>query len=98
MRATRESIQLPTPGEQVPGILLRPSTDSRAPGVLLLHGLSSTKERMAASIGVALAGRGLASLAIALPLHGTREGDVRALSPLEPFAIISKWRLAVTDA
>jgi dienelactone hydrolase len=53
---------------------------------------------MADSIGRALALRGLASLAIDLPLHGAREGDVRDLSLLRPFVIISKWKLAVTDA
>ena len=98
MRITREEIQVATPGERVPGVLLRPSTPARAPGVLLLHGLSSTKERMADSIGAALAGRGLASLAIDLPLHGSRNGDVRSLAALHPFAIIANWRLAVTDA
>jgi len=98
MRATRETVEIATPGEQVPGILMRPSGAHRTPAALLLHGLSSTKERMVDSIGRALAVRGVASLAIDLPLHGEREGDVRDLSPLRPFAIISKWKLAVTDA
>jgi dienelactone hydrolase len=98
MRATRETVEIVTPGEQVPGILIRPSAVHRAPAALLLHGLSSTKERMADSIGRALGTRGVASLAIDLPLHGERAGDVRDLSPLRPFAVIAQWKLAVTDA
>jgi len=98
MNQTREDVVLATPGEQVPGILLRPADGRAVPAALLLHGLSSSKERMADSIGRALISRGIASLAIDLPLHGEREGDVRDLSPLRPFAIISNWKLAVTDA
>ena len=98
MRIIRESVEIATPGEQVPGVVVRPAVTHRVPGALLLHGLSSTKERMADSIGQALAERGIASLAIDLPLHGARGGDVRDLSPLRPFAIMATWRLAVTDS
>jgi uncharacterized protein len=98
MRVTREAVEIATPGEQVPGVLFRPVITRKTPGVLLLHGLSSSKERMADSIGRALAERGIGSLAIDLPLHGAREGQVRDLSPMRPFAIIAKWRLAVTDS
>lgn len=94
----REDLEITTPGEQVPGILLRPRGDGRRPAALLLHGLSSSKERMSESMGRALAERGIASLAIDLPLHGAREGDIATLSPLRPFAIVGKWRLALTDA
>jgi dienelactone hydrolase len=98
MKYTREEVILTTPGERVPGVLIRPPGARAVPAALLLHGLSSTKERMSDSIGRALATRGMASLAIDLPLHGEREGDVRDLSPLRPFAVLSKWKLAVTDA
>ena len=98
MKHIREEIVLATPGERVPGVLIRPAGARAVPAALLLHGLSSTKERMSDSIGGALASRGIASLAIDLPLHGEREGDVRDLSPLRPFAVIAKWKLAVTDA
>jgi pimeloyl-ACP methyl ester carboxylesterase len=53
---------------------------------------------MAESVGRALAARGIASLAIDLPLHGEREGELADLSPMRPLAIISKWKLATTDA
>jgi uncharacterized protein len=98
MKQTREDVILATPGEHVPGILIRPGDRGPTPAALLLHGLSSTKERMADSIGVSLASRGIASLAIDLPLHGEREGDVRDLSAVRPFAIIAQWKLAVTDS
>jgi dienelactone hydrolase len=98
MKQMREEIILATPGESVPGVLIRPMGSRAAPAALLLHGLSSTKERMSDSIGRALASRGIASLAIDLPLHGEREGDVRDLTPFRPFAIIANWKLAVTDA
>lgn len=98
MRLTREEVEIATPGEQVPGILVRPAVSAKTPAALLLHGLSSSKERMSDSIGRALASRGIASLAIDLPLHGAREGNLDTLSPLRPFAIIAQWKLAVTDA
>jgi uncharacterized protein len=97
MRVEREVIEIETPGEQIPAVLIRPIGGQRVPAALLLHGLSSTKERMADSIGSALADRGIASLAIDLPLHGARQGDLSDLSPMRPFAVISQWRLAVTD-
>ncbi len=97
MRIGLEAIEIATPGEQVPGVLIRPAMPDRAPAALLVHGLSSTKERMSESIGRVLATRGIASLAIDLPLHGDREGDVRDLSPMRPLAMVAKWKLAVTD-
>ena len=98
MRHLREEAWIETPAERVPGLFLRPAATGRHPAALLLHGLSSTKERMSDSIGRALALRGVASLAIDLPLHGERSGDVRELSPVRPFAIVEKWKLALTDA
>jgi dienelactone hydrolase len=91
-------ISIETPGEQVPGVFILPSSPTRVPGALLLHGLSSTKERMSESVGRELADRGVASLAIDLPLHGAREGDLAALTPARPFKIIAQWKLAITDA
>lgn len=94
----RETLELQSPRETVPAVLLRPAGPARRPAALLLHGLSSSKERMSDSIGRALAARGIASLAIDLPLHGEREGHISDLSPMRPFAIISHWKLAITDA
>lgn len=85
-------------GEQVPGLLLLPTARHRAPAALLLHGYSSRKERMSEVIGMSLLRRGIASLAIDLPLHGERDGEVESLSYRNPFELVQRWRLAVTEA
>jgi fermentation-respiration switch protein FrsA (DUF1100 family) len=85
-------------GEQVPGLLLLPTDRQRVPAALLLHGYSSRKERMSEIIGTSLLRRGIASLAIDLPLHGERDGDVESLSYRNPFELVQRWRLAITEA
>ena len=85
-------------GEPVPAILQLPRTTDHVPGVVLLHGFSSRKERMADSIGRSLLQRGVASLAIDLPLHGTRDGGLEGLSLRNPLELVQKWRLAVREA
>lgn len=94
----RESVELDIDGgELVPSILTLPRVEGPVPGVVLLHGFSSRKERMADSIGRALGKRGIASLAIDLPLHGAREGGIENLSLRNPMALVTKWRLAVRE-
>src|ERR687885_1207710 len=85
-------------GETVPGLLLTPIAKQRVPAALLLHGYSSRKERMAEVIGMSLLRRGVASLAIDLPLHGERDGEVEALSYRNPFELVQRWRLAISEA
>jgi uncharacterized protein len=85
-------------GEPVPAILQLPRSAERVPGVVLLHGFSSRKERMADSIGRSLLDRRVASLAIDLPLHGTRDGGLEGLSLRNPLDLVQKWRLAVREA
>ena len=65
---------------------------------LLLHGYSSRKERMSEVIGMSLLRHGIASLAIDLPLHGERDGEVESLSYRNPFELVQRWRLAITEA
>jgi fermentation-respiration switch protein FrsA (DUF1100 family) len=88
--------------ERVPGVVLVPDAARpeivRWPAALLLHGFSSRKERMAEGIGRALLARGVASLAIDLPLHGAREGSVEHLSFRNPLQLIGAWRLALAEA
>jgi fermentation-respiration switch protein FrsA (DUF1100 family) len=94
----KESVELDIDsGELVPGILQLPRSE-HVPAAVLLHGFSSRKERMADSIGRALAKRGVGSLAIDLPLHGTRDGSFENLSLRNPMALVGKWRLAVREA
>lgn len=85
-------------GEHVPGLLLAPTARHAVPGALLLHGYSSRKERMSEVIGMALLRRGIATLAIDLPLHGERDGEVESLSYRNPFELVQRWRVAISDA
>jgi uncharacterized protein len=96
---TRSEFELAADGgELVPAILQLPRAAQPVAGVLLLHGFSSRKERMADSIGRTLEKRGVASLAIDLPLHGARDGGIENLSLRNPLALVQKWRLAVREA
>lgn len=87
--------------EHVPSILLVPDaprgSERRWPAALLLHGFTSRKERMIEGIGRALLARGVASLAIDLPLHGAREGRVEDLSFRNPLQLVGAWRLALAE-
>jgi uncharacterized protein len=95
---TRQILQIDGVQERVPAILQLPSVQRPVPGVVLLHGFSSSKNRMADSIGRELLRHGVASLAIDLPLHGTREGGIEGLSLRNPLALVQKWRLALREA
>lgn len=98
IKVKRQSFTIPVEGDSVPAILQIPSGDDAVPGVLLMHGFSSRKERMADSIGRALAARRIASLAIDLPLHGARDAGFEGISFQNPVAVLQKWRLAVREA
>lgn len=82
----------------VPGALLLPDSDAPVSGALLIHGYSSRKEHMSESVGRALLERGIASLAIDLPLHGTRRDTVQAQSARNPLEILKHWRDAVRES
>lgn len=84
-------------GEAVPGILQLPAAPVPAPGVLLLHGYSSRKEHVADGIGGALLRHGIASLAIDLPLHGTRGDPLQAQAARNPLALVGLWRAALKE-
>jgi fermentation-respiration switch protein FrsA (DUF1100 family) len=90
--------------ERVPAVLLLPDGASRerpAPGAVLLHGFTSRKEQMADTVGAALLRRGLATLAIDLPLHGERvtEGRFdRSSFGRNPLAVAGAWRDAQREA
>ena len=85
-------------GKRVPGLLLLPTATEPRPAALLLHGYSSRKERMSDVIGTALLRRRIASLAIDLPLHGERDGEVESLSYRNPFELVQRWRLAIDES
>ena len=79
--------------ERIPAVLQVPAATSPGAAVLLLHGFSSRKERVADSVGAALAKRNVASLAIDFPLHGEREGRHQDVPRTNPIAVAGLWRL-----
>lgn len=85
--------------ERIPGILMMPNAAEPVPAALLLHGFGSRKELMADAIGGAFALRGVAALAIDLPLHGgsaaESPGDLVSANPMR---LLSAWRSAVREA
>jgi uncharacterized protein len=74
-----------------------PATNGPVPAALLLHGFSSSKERMAQSVGRELLALGIASLALDLPFHGERDGDAGSLSR-NPLALVGAWRAAIAES
>jgi fermentation-respiration switch protein FrsA (DUF1100 family) len=95
------TLELAAERERVPAILLLPDASTtraeKCAAALLLHGFTSRKERMAEGIGRALLARGIATLAIDLPLHGEREGSIDQLSMRNPLQLIGAWRLALSE-
>ena len=93
-------------GDRVPAILMIPPAALAPAGVLahkwpaalLLHGLTSDKERMAGSVGRALRAMGVATLAIDLPLHGERRERDAGLASLNPLMLAGAWRRAQKEA
>jgi fermentation-respiration switch protein FrsA (DUF1100 family) len=84
-------------GSAVPGILLVPNGRGPFSAALLIHGYSSRKEEMSGPIGHALLARGIASLAIDLPLHGTRGDPLQAQSAQNPIRSLQLWRESLAD-
>ena len=78
--------------------MLLPDASSRVPAVLLLHGYSSSKERLADTMGRALAARGIASLAIDLPLHGSRDDAIIEEARSDPLGLVQHWKRALAEA
>jgi dienelactone hydrolase len=92
------ALELVRGAERVPATHLLPAAERPAPAALLLHGFSSSKERMAQSVGRALQRRGVASLALDLPFHGERDGDRGKIPYRNPLALVSAWRDAVRES
>lgn len=84
-------------GTRVPVRLTRPAGTAPVPAALLLHGYSSRKERMAETVGTALARAGIASLAIDLPMHGERGQGLDARAVRNPLQLAQHWRTAVAE-
>ena len=97
-KVSRRSLTIELAGAHVPSVFLEPDSDRSAPAVLLLHGFSSSKERLSNSMGRALAVRGIASLAIDLPLHGSRDDALIDEARANPLGLIKHWKKALAEA
>ncbi len=95
---TRHSLTIELADAHVPSILLRPEADDPVPAALLLHGYSSSKERLSDTMGRALAARGIASLAIDLPLHGSRDDAMIEEARTNPLGLVQHWKTALAEA
>ncbi len=101
-------VELTLAGARVPGVLLLPAGERGeapptargahgVPGAVLLHGYASRKELMADTVGGALLRRGIASLAVDLPLHGDRDGPLQEQARFNPLQLVRQWRLALAE-
>jgi fermentation-respiration switch protein FrsA (DUF1100 family) len=98
-REARQTIELDMGrGEPVPAILRVPESAAPVPAVLLLHGFNAHKDQLASTVGPALSRRGVASIAIDLPLHGNRGGYRLELARQNPLSLVRTWRLALREA
>ncbi|MFL5582120.1 MAG: alpha/beta hydrolase family protein [Gemmatimonadaceae bacterium] len=92
-------------GGELPASLLLPDAPAgprragtrRAPAALLLHGYNSRKDVMLDSAGRALLTRGVASLAIDLPMHGERATVRDEASLRNPLALVRLWNAALDE-
>ena len=98
IKAVRHSLTLDLAGARVPSIMLAPEGAGPFPAALLLHGYSSSKERLADTFGRALAVRGIASLAIDLPLHGARDDALIEQARSNPLGLVQHWKMALAEA
>jgi len=96
--ATRYDVEIANGADRVPAVLAVPHADHPVPAALLLHGFGSTKERMANTVGAALVRRGIAALAVDLPLHGERPGSARDLGGADLMRLIGVWQGALAEA
>src|SRR5215210_3092473 len=97
-KVERRVTTLELAGARVPSIMLLPEAAATVPAVLLLHGYTSSKERLSNTMGRALAARGIASLAIDIPLHGTRDDAIVAEARTNPLGLLQHWQMALGEA
>ncbi len=94
----RFSLAVHVAGARVPAaLLLPPATTAPAPAALLLHGYSASKDLMLESAGRALLRRGVASLAIDLPMHGERDEPVDESLFRNPLGLVRHWQSALEE-
>ncbi len=94
----RQDLEIVSRDTRIPAVLLLPGIVAPVPAALLLHGLGSRKERMIDTVGAALVRRGIAALAVDLPLHGSRQGGRADLGRMSPMQLLGSWSDAVAEA
>lgn len=82
----------------IPAILQLPASAKPVPAVVLLHGLTSSKEVLAGSIGKELLRRGIGGIAIDLPLHGARGAGLEGAVLRDPLQVVARWSQAQAEA
>lgn len=96
----RIDIELEADRDRIPAILVVPDRpavrENQCPAALLLHGLTSRKERMAEGIGRALLAWGVATLSIDLPMHGARGTGMDEVTR-NPIQLVATWRRALSE-
>jgi uncharacterized protein len=93
----RHDLEIVDGAERITAILMMPTASGSVPAALLLHGFGSQKELMADTIGDAFIARGVAALAIDLPMHGGRADSPADLVSANPMRLLSAWRSAVRE-
>ncbi len=94
----RVSLAFHVGGARVPAVFLLPPTGGApAPASLLLHGYSASKDLMIETAGRALLRRGMASLAIDLPMHGERDEPADESLFRNPIGLVRHWQSALEE-
>ncbi len=93
----RIDLELRDGDDAVPAVLLLPDAEGPVAGAVMLHGYSSRKEHMTEGLGLPLLRRGVATLSLDLPMHGTRTDPLQAQSARNPLAMVGLWRQAVRE-
>ena len=93
----RVSLALHVGGARVPAALLLPTAVAPVPAALLLHGYSASKDLMLETAGRALLRRGVASLAIDLPMHGERDAPSDDSLFRNPLGLVRHWQSALEE-
>ena len=94
----RVSLVFHVGGAPVPAVLLLPPAAAPpAAAALLLHGYTASKDLMVEGVGRSMLRRGMASLAIDLPMHGEREDVADETLFRNPLGLVRHWQTALEE-
>src|ERR671920_1828167 len=92
----RTDVEFNADGTTLRGWLYRPDGDGAAPGVVMAHGFSATKEMYLDSFAEVFAQAGLAALVFDHRNFGASDGEPR--QEIDPWAQVRDYRHAITYA